>query len=294
MSPDDEPQRRPKSLPLRLHHQSKSHPQHPPFHHKPIPEVAGDALTRIDIRSLSQRCGNIENANKHMPHPVWMFRLFEIRATSPPYKILLYPPFEVVSDFTIKDGSWDLELITALQPYITPHPGQIIVNAGGNIGTLAIYYAKAGFEVFAMEPFSSNFLLMNCSAVLNGVADKMHLYQAALGPKHNDRICMSHNRPKNLGAVEVQTAAAARCSHPTLSLHLGDFIQERKEQFKQRFLLLLLDLEAYEPVVLRTLQTILADADLRPRYIVLEFNCPRWEQFNKLKNCTEVTDMVLR
>ena len=258
-----------------------------------MPGTAGDALMHVDIRSLKDRCGDIENANRHMPHPIWMYRLFEIRATDPTYKMLLYPPFEVVSDFTIKDGSWDLELINALKPFVSTYPGEIIVNAGGNIGTLAVYYAKAGYEVFAMEPFSSNFLMMNCSAELNGVAQRMHLFQAALGPKHNDKICMSNNRPKNLGAVEVQTNAGRGCPHPTLSLNLGDFITERAAQFKKRFLLLLLDLEAFEPVVLRTLQTVLADAELRPRFLVLEFDCARWVSFNGLQNCTQVTSLVL-
>eukprot|EP01031_Cornospumella_fuschlensis_P032994 gene32994-39907_t len=167
----------------------------------------------IELSSMLDVCPEVAKATAHMQSPSQTFRLIQINATIPSYKLLLYPLGEV----------------------------------------------------------------------------------AALGEQHNASMCMSFTRPENLGAVEVKAQAGRiKCQYPVTSINLGTYITvDHKASFANRFLLLLLDLEAYEPPVLKTLQGVLADKSLRPRFIVLEFDCPRWIRFNKLKNCTEVTDLVL-
>lgn len=262
----------------------KLKPRPPPLMVSPPPPPSGDAPNLYQVCPQLNAPGLVGAGR---------FRYMEVRI-NPPYHIVLYPPGEVVSDYTVKDGSWDLELITALSPHLVQYPGQVIVNAGGNIGTLAIFYAKSGYEVFTMEPHPQNFMLMNCSAHVNNLVatKKIHLFETALGEVQDGSVCLTNIKRSNMGAMGINPREQG-CPHKAPSILLPKFIEDRASVFSNRFLLLLLDLEAYEPVVLKTMQGILANKQLRPRFIVLETGCDRWKFVNRLQNCTYVTDMIL-
>ena len=60
-------------------------------------------------------------------------------------------------------------------------PGEVLVDIGANVGMYTIWAAKTrGVRVFAFEPESQNYSLLNKNIVLNGLSDPVVAYCLAL------------------------------------------------------------------------------------------------------------------
>lgn len=66
--------------------------------------------------------------------------------------------------------------------FYTPKPGDVVIDAGANVGLFAVWFARANPEcrLIAFEPFAENFALLLKNRAAAGVAN-LQVYQAALG-----------------------------------------------------------------------------------------------------------------
>lgn len=59
-------------------------------------------------------------------------------------------------------------------------PGEIYYDVGANVGLYTVYAAKRGLTVYAFEPESQNYALLNRNIHLNQLQDRVNAYQVAI------------------------------------------------------------------------------------------------------------------
>lgn len=65
-------------------------------------------------------------------------------------------------------------------------PGAVLVDIGANVGMYTIWAAKTrGMTVYAFEPESQNYALLNRNIVINGLADRVKAYCVALSDQRS-------------------------------------------------------------------------------------------------------------
>jgi len=68
--------------------------------------------------------------------------------------------------------------------YLPDLEGKVVVDVGAGIGDSSIYFAQSGAEVYAFEPLLESYKLARRNIELNGLADKIHLYNRAVSGSH--------------------------------------------------------------------------------------------------------------
>lgn len=215
--------------------------------------------------------------------------------TKPKFLISMHPKGELISDSIAQRGSWEYVKNALLFKSVMKHANSTVVNAGANIGALALYFAALGFETHAFEPEPTNFKLLTCSASLNNFIDTKRLipYNMAVGDDSKGRVCMVPVE-SNMGGTTAKSAEGDSCPHSVPVAVLDEFVSAHPQSFSVgSFALLLIDVEGYEPLLFRGFQKTLANAALRPRLIDMELSCNRWKE-KGFPNCMEVLDMVTR
>lgn len=96
-------------------------------------------------------------------------------------------------------------------------PGDLVVDAGANIGALAIPLALAGARVLAVEPQPELFDLLLLNVQLAGVADRVACHNVALGAEPGTLWlpALDYDQQNNFGGVPLfpTEAAIARDCH---------------------------------------------------------------------------------
>lgn len=67
-------------------------------------------------------------------------------------------------------------------------PGSVLYDIGANVGIYTIYAARRGIRVFAFEPESQNYAILNRNVYLNGLSDRVTCLNVALA----DRTCLDY------------------------------------------------------------------------------------------------------
>ena len=62
-------------------------------------------------------------------------------------------------------------------------PGEVLFDVGANVGLYALYAAKKGIKVYAFEPESQNFAILNRNIYLNGLQENLVAFNLALSDK---------------------------------------------------------------------------------------------------------------
>lgn len=131
-------------------------------------------------------------------------------------------------------------------------PGDIVIDVGANIGTLALTFAKktkTQKSVFAFEPHPKIFRYMNDNIALNGVEGQVQCFCMALGDKQeklyfSNQSDDTNNAISNRGQLEIDVC------------RLDDVFQ------KQHVRLLKIDVEGYEYQVLLGARETCSNADM--------------------------------
>jgi len=102
------------------------------------------------------------------------------------FYLCVYTKEDVISSFFIQDGRWrdcrELpQLYTKATRDLKAGERGVVVDVGANIGACSMELAAMGAKVYAFEPVSSSFDLLNRSVSLNNFGDRIQLYQNALG-----------------------------------------------------------------------------------------------------------------
>ncbi len=82
-------------------------------------------------------------------------------------------------------------------------PGQLVLDVGANIGNHTFYLAViAECEVMSYEPNSHLVMAMNKSIRLNGLVDRVSVFQVGVG-HHNSEAVFHEDLPNNIGAQKL-------------------------------------------------------------------------------------------
>ncbi|WP_434222746.1 FkbM family methyltransferase [Limnospira platensis CENA597] len=75
---------------------------------------------------------------------------------------------------------YELDLLEKIQEYLVP--GDLVIDAGANIGNHSVYFAKVcGCKVFAFEPINANFVKLQNNISINRITHLVECFNLALG-----------------------------------------------------------------------------------------------------------------
>jgi FkbM family methyltransferase len=179
------------------------------------------------------------------------------------------PEDQHVSRSIRQQGIWEpyeTSLVLALLP-----PGGVFVDVGANIGYFSIVAARQVGErgqVYAFEPGSENFSLLQQSAELNGLGNRIHAVEAGLAAEGGRaRLFLSEN---NLGDHQIFSTGEGRASTDIRLLNGSDYLGPELEQNDRVVVdLLKIDTQGSEYGVLEGLMPLL-EGLLPPPTILLE------------------------
>lgn len=250
----------------------------------PVPPPPSHTLTvprRATLASAAPSHGLVSTLTALCPRVALPGRRVVVTATQPHVALAVHPSGEQISDALATGGEWDgwgggylMEVVR--NQTVAGMAAATIIDAGANIGALAVRWAAAGATVHAFEAASANADLLECSSKLNGaaVARRLVVHRAALGDTHGQRVCME-TVPQNMGmsSVKVGGDGGTACVPTTTIDH---HVQTHAATFSSGLSLLKIDVEGFEPALLVGAQTTLSSPTLAPRVIALEVSVDRW------------------
>lgn len=218
----------------------------------------------------------------HCPRLPLPGRLIVVASTLPRVALAVHPSGEQISDALVTGGEWDGWGGGYLLDIVRNGTGaaSVILDAGANIGALAVRWAAAGHTVHAFEAATANADVLECSRLLNGrgVMDRLTVNRAALSDEVGQTACVS-TVVQNMGMAWVtvgdgdSSSAASGCVKTTTIDH---YVTTHASTFTHHFGLLKIDVEGHEPALLASAQHVLASPTLAPRAISLEVSVDRW------------------
>ena len=107
-----------------------------------------------------------------------------------------------ISKTLISSGSfYERPMLEAIAPAL--RPGDLVVDAGANIGNHTLFFAKVlKCRVLAFEPIASTAALLEENVNINGVSDLVVVRQVALGDKKGKARIASYD-PNNIGGTTL-------------------------------------------------------------------------------------------
>jgi len=164
-------------------------------------------------------------------------------------------------------------MITSLRQELsrTGKSGGIVIDAGANLGQFSMFAAKLGLHVYSFEPVNELVELIQRSAALNNVEDRVSVFHYALADRHEQVTIVGPDH--NQGAGKVKDAKQVSNNTADLRLintaKLDDLIHYRQvhhpdlDFFK-------LDVEGYEAYVLRGAEKLLRTYAIK--FVALEIS----------------------
>ncbi len=171
--------------------------------------------------------------------------------------------------FPIAVGVFEPDVQAALDRLLKP--GMNCVDVGANLGFYSVKMASIvsskGGKVFSFEPDPFNFWLLEKNRDENRLRDFIMTSQSACGEKPGEVRIVSDSNPANFGGMHIQRPEETAIATPTSApvLRLDDVID-----LSVRVDLVKIDVEGYEPLVIRGMKRIINDSH---PVIICEF-CP--------------------
>lgn len=107
-----------------------------------------------------------------------------------------------ISKVLMSTGSfYELPMLEAIAPEL--RPGDLVVDAGANIGNHTLFFAKVlGCRVLAFEAIPATAALLEQNVALNGLSDQVHVHAVALGEK-SGKARLTKYDPSNIGGATL-------------------------------------------------------------------------------------------
>jgi FkbM family methyltransferase len=100
------------------------------------------------------------------------------------------PSLDAIVAGVIRDGGYSGDELEKVSDYVVSRRGigghAVVVNVGANIGTTALFFARRGHRVVAVEPAAKTFELLQRNIAANGLQDRVHAVQAAVTAEHGE------------------------------------------------------------------------------------------------------------
>lgn len=178
--------------------------------------------------------------------------------TSGRWKLLL-DRNSLVDQNIIRFGAWEAEQMAFLFGLLKPFAAKgdaIFLDIGAYFGVYSLFAAESGMfsEIHAFEADRHNFEQLRGNVSLNGLEHQIKLHPVVLSD-HAGRLYFqeSQNFPDNRGHAGVTTRPCRRA----VSLECAPL--DARVTFKDKIILIKLDVEGHEPQVLKGMQTLLRD-----------------------------------
>jgi FkbM family methyltransferase len=127
--------------------------------------------------------------------------------------------------------------------YQVPSVLNKVIDIGAHIGGTAVFCGHFGAEVWAYEPQSDNYEMLKANVALNGIEDRVHCIQKAVGLQETLKIAVNRGNMGNIGTYREGSEV-----EEVESISLNDIMKEVGE-----IDLLKLDCEGGEYDILFTL-----------------------------------------
>lgn len=147
-------------------------------------------------------------------------------------------------------------------------PGDVLVDVGANVGMYTIWAAKTrGAKVFAFEPESQNFALLNRNIALNGLGDAVKAYCVALSDQsgyselHLSSLqvggsCHSLGERVDFAHQPMRPVFSQGCISVRLDDLVAEGVVEPPDYIK-------IDVDGFEPKVIAGARRVLTDRKVR-------------------------------
>ena len=154
------------------------------------------------------------------------------------------------------------------------HPGDVLFDIGANVGLYTIYAAKRGVRVFAFEPESQNYALLNRNIYLNGLQDHVTALNVALSDRNViDALYLSsmekgaslHTVHSNVDFAEQVFAVGFR--QGVLAATLDSLVEEWQLPLPTH---IKMDVDGHESAIVHGAEKVLGDRNLQS--VLVELN----------------------
>ncbi len=174
---------------------------------------------------------------------------------------LTVSPHELVGRKVIRHGHFSRDLVERVLALVAEHGGfdgrDVALDIGANIGTQSVYFALSGrfHRILAVEPAAGNLELLSLNVRQNGFDDRVTIVAAAVGDQ--DGSLALHLDPDNHGANSLVNAAAGAATVQVPVRRIDGLLREHGID-PQRIALVWMDIEGYEPVACRSMESLLS------------------------------------
>ncbi len=153
------------------------------------------------------------------------------------------------------DGFWELGVTRFMARAF--EPGAVVVDVGANVGYYTLLMAKLGARrVHAFEPNPWPSILLEKSALLNGVAERVSVHKTAVWSEDAE-IALSMDNPDRWGCVRVTSGETGRVFTARAVPLDALFDVETKVDFVK------IDAEGSEPTIWQGMTRIRAQPDVK-------------------------------
>eukprot|EP01124_Arcella_intermedia_P014971 TRINITY_DN2150_c0_g1_i2.p1 TRINITY_DN2150_c0_g1~~TRINITY_DN2150_c0_g1_i2.p1 ORF type:complete len:359 (-),score=50.95 TRINITY_DN2150_c0_g1_i2:29-1105(-) len=120
------------------------------------------------------------------------------------YHMCVWPAEEdvYVSRQILEGGVWEEHLMFFMVNYLMHKPTGIVIDAGANIGQYSLVAAILGHRVIAFEPIPQHVEMMKKTFALNGISNRIHIYQNALADYSSKTHINFHKNNKGGSTIE--------------------------------------------------------------------------------------------
>ncbi|KAI9017656.1 S-adenosyl-L-methionine-dependent methyltransferase [Gaertneriomyces semiglobifer] len=199
----------------------------------------------------------------------------------------VYSTHDIVSDFIKKTGSWDegktRMMIQKLGEVQSANSQKEIVflDIGANVGWFTLTVAAAGYKVVAVEPMIANHMLLRPSICANkGFSDRITLYDVGLNNQKEQCFLFSdiYNKGDGTTACSTDTSKTKDWNpDPEKYVFLQNINVETLDSVmaahKGQYVgLVKIDVEGFEPWVLKGGMEFFSNKANRPPFIITEFS----------------------
>jgi len=178
--------------------------------------------------------------------------------------------------------AWRVQTLFSKEPYTLDwiagfQPEDVLVDIGANVGMYTIWAARTrGIRVFAFEPESQNYALLNRNIQQNGLAERVRAYAAGLsdetgfGDMYLSELkiggsCHAVGDARNFKLEPFETQLVQGCHFTTLDALVGEGVVPVPNHIK-------IDVDGFEHKVVSGAARTLENAELRSILVELNTN----------------------
>jgi FkbM family methyltransferase len=131
--------------------------------------------------------------------------------------------------------------------WFRPHPGDIVVDCGSSVGLFTLLALKQGSTVYAFEPNTPTFTVLQRNVQSNGLRQKAHLYNVGLADRSGEMTLYAPEHFSGTTSLRKEWSKAALKPNDSINA-IGVPITTLDEvlESEHRISWLLIDVESFE------------------------------------------------